>query len=254
MSGQDGVNGQGYITTAVMGLFHGTPADAGIYLGLSWDGNNSDTIYYFRRDGILETPKLFVGGSSTSSYALATPSFICDSWVRTKNSTGWYNETHDGGWYMNDGTYVRSYNSKAVLVGNNIYVGTTAGGGTGLALYSTSAPTVYGIHMSTTGNYNKHGDVQSDWATYFNMNAVSQRGWIFRAGDTNVASVSCNGIGTFSSVGNGDSYIAYPSGGSYKNGGSGTTGYLTITLPAAAYNSATMVRFKVSIFKKALMG
>ena len=248
ISGQDGVNGQGYITTAVMGLFHGTPADAGIYLGLSWDGNNSDTIYYFRRDGILETPKLFVGGSSNSSYALATPSFICDSWVRTKNSTGWYNETHGGGWYMNDGTYVRSYNSKSVVVGNNIYVGTSAGGGTGLALYSTSAPTVYGIHMSTTGNYNKHGDVQSDWATYFNMNAVGQRGWIFRAGDTNVASISCNGIGTFSSVGNGDSYIAYPSGGSYKNGIPGTTGYLTITLPAAAYNSATMVRFKVSIF------
>ena len=248
ISGQDGVVGQGYVTTAVMGLFHGTPADAGIYLGLSWDGNNSDTIYYFRRDGILETPKLFVGGSSNSSYALATPSFICDSWVRTKNSTGWYNETHGGGWYMNDGTYVRSYNSKAVFIGNNIYVGTSAGAGTGLALYSTSAPTVYGIHMSTTGNYNKHGDVQSDWATYFNMNAVGQRGWIFRAGDTNVASISCNGIGTLSSVGNGDSYIAYPSGGSYKNGNAGTTGYLTITLPTAAYNSATMVRFKVSIF------
>lgn len=248
ISGQDGVTGQGYINTAVMGLFHGVPSDAGIYLGLSWDGNNSDTIYYFRRDGILETPKLIVGGSTIGSYALATPSFICDSWVRTRGSSGWYNEDHGGGWYMSDDTYVRSYNSKALLVGNNIYVGTSGGGGTGLALYGTSAPTTYGIHMSTTGNYGKHGDVQSDWATYFNMNAVGQRGWIFRAGDTNVASVSCNGVGTFSSVGNGDSYIAYPAGGSYKNGSSGTTGYLTITLPTAAYNSATMVRFKVSIF------
>lgn len=38
-------------------------------------------------------------------------------WVRTYNSTGWYNGTHGGGWHMTDATWVRAYNNKAVLSG-----------------------------------------------------------------------------------------------------------------------------------------
>ncbi len=36
-------------------------------------------------------------------------------WVRTYGNTGWYNGTHGGGWYMTDGTYVRTYNGKSVM-------------------------------------------------------------------------------------------------------------------------------------------
>lgn len=86
------------------------------------------------------------------------------------------------------------------VTNGNIHVNSSTGNGTGLGLYNTSAPTVYGIHMSTTANYGKFGDVQSDWATYFNMNAVGQRGWIYRAGSTNVASISANGIGAFKGI------------------------------------------------------
>ena len=145
---------------------------------------------------------------------------------------------------MTDANYVRSYNNKKVIAGNSIYIGTTAGTGTGLSLYSTSDPTTYGIHMSTTANYSKHGDVQSDWATYFNMNAVGQRGWIYRAGSTNVASISCNGVGSFSAVGNNSRYIAFPRGGELSTNGS--TGYLTIQLPVL--NTSTMLKFKLSIY------
>ena len=245
LGGQDGVVSKGYINTVALGLFHGAPSDAGLYIGCSWDGNNSDKFFYFTRDGRFESPKIKVGSYTNDSYALTTDSFICKSWIRTTDATGWYNETYGGGWYMTDTSYVRSYNSKGVVIGNNLYIGTTAGGGTGLSLYSTTAPTTYGIHMSTTGNYGKHGDVQSDWATYFNMNAVGQRGWIYRAGSTNVASVSCNGIGTFSSVGNNNMYYAYAKNGEFT--GSAThTGYLTITLPVGF--TSTMLKFKVSIF------
>ena len=59
------------------------------------------------------------GGTSTTSYALNTSSFICDSWVRTKGDTGWYNETHGGGWYMTDTAYIRAYSNKKVYVSND---------------------------------------------------------------------------------------------------------------------------------------
>ena len=187
-----------------------------------------------------------VGGYSNTTYTLSTASFICNSWVRTMGDSGWYSETHGGGWYMIDNTYVRSYNSKSIWAGNNIHIGTSAGNGTGLALYSTSAPTVYGIHMSTTANFGKHGDVQSDWATYFNMNAVGQRGWIYRAGSTNVASISANGVGTFKGVMGETGHILSPDGGRYTCATSQVTGYLKITLPVSWTNA--MMRFTVDIY------
>ena len=50
-------------------------------------------------------------------------------WIGTIGDTGWYNSTYAGGMYMQDTTYVRTYNSKALYVSNTgdhaIY---TAGG------------------------------------------------------------------------------------------------------------------------------
>ena len=61
---------------------------------------------------------LQVGDYVNDSYKLTTDSFICNSWIRTKGKTGWYNEDYGGGWYMEDATYVRAYNNKAVYVSN----------------------------------------------------------------------------------------------------------------------------------------
>lgn len=57
---------------------------------------------------------LQVGGYNNSSYALTADSFICNSWIRTTNETGWYNETHGGGWYMTNNKAVRTYNGKPI--------------------------------------------------------------------------------------------------------------------------------------------
>ena len=60
-------------------------------------------------------------GTLTESYALNVASFICDSWIRTTGATGWYNQTYNGGWYMTDSSYIRSYNNKSILVNNSIF-------------------------------------------------------------------------------------------------------------------------------------
>ena len=115
----------------------------------------------------------------------------------------------------------------------------------GISLYSTSDPiTEYGIAFRGTGNYGKIGRVQGDWATYFTMDSLDNRGWIFRSGGTNYASVSARGEAYFNSVGT-DNYIAYPSGGFFSSEGS--TGYIIITIPAN-YRSCTMMRFNVEIY------
>jgi hypothetical protein len=69
---------------------------------------------------------------------------------------------------------------------------TTAGG---VSLYSNSDPMTYGIAFRGTGTYGTHGYVTAanDWATYLTMSDTTNRGWIFRRGSTNVASIAGNG-------------------------------------------------------------
>lgn len=69
---------------------------------------------------------------------------------------------------------------------------TTAGG---VSLYSNSDPMTYGIAFRGTGTYGTHGYVTAanDWATYLTMSDTTNRGWIFRRGATNVASIAGSG-------------------------------------------------------------
>lgn len=111
-------------------------------------------------------------------------------------------------------------------------------GGTG------SLPT-YGIAFSGVGTFDSHGAVCNDWATYFTMDSTANRGWIFRTGNTNVASINNKGYAAFSAIGR-DNFIAFPDGGSYTNKVEVKKGYLRITLPQRRSN--TMLGFKVSIY------
>lgn len=43
-----------------------------------------------------------------------------NGWFRTSGSTGWYSESFGGGWHMVDGTWIRSYGSKPVMVDSHI--------------------------------------------------------------------------------------------------------------------------------------
>ena len=229
-----GTSGQGYIT------FVGHKMDSLNTYNELGHFNFSNSVFYVNgKIGI---------GTTAPSYALHTVGDIYANggWLRTSGDTGWYNNTHSGGWYMSDATYVRSYSNKAILINNNIYVGTTSGGGTGLSLYGTSSPSTYGLHFSQTSNFGKFGDVQSDWATYFSMNDVGQRGWVYRAGSTNVASISANGVGAFKGIMGETGHVLSPDGGRYTTTSNAHTGYLKITLPVSWNN--TMIRFIVDIY------
>lgn len=78
---------------------------------------NKNAVSINCRTGLLSANTLsgnraYIGGYNNTSYALSTSSFICNSWVRSVGSTGWYSQTYGGGIYMTDTTYVRVYNGK----------------------------------------------------------------------------------------------------------------------------------------------
>lgn len=81
-----------------------------------WDSTDGQ-IWTYNTSGYFNLAKrVVIGGYNNSNYSLSTSSFICNSWIRTTGSTGWYNETHGGGWYMSDNTYIRNYNSKHLYI------------------------------------------------------------------------------------------------------------------------------------------
>lgn len=81
-----------------------------------WDVTDGQ-IWTYNTSGYFNLDKrVVIGGYNNSNYSLSTSSFICNSWIRTTGSTGWYNETHGGGWYMSDNTYIRNYNSKHLYI------------------------------------------------------------------------------------------------------------------------------------------
>lgn len=90
--------------------------------------NNKEAIRYSDTWLRLNQAGGFASGTYTPGLFRADGGFDVDGlqvidadagWHRTYGSTGWYNGTWDGGWYMTDATYIRSYASKLVYVSVN---------------------------------------------------------------------------------------------------------------------------------------
>ena len=62
-------------------------------------------------------------GTTSPSYKLEVNGDIhAYSWLRTTGNCGWYSQTYDGGWYMADSTWIRTYNNKSVYSGNGVFL------------------------------------------------------------------------------------------------------------------------------------
>lgn len=81
-----------------------------------------------------------------ASYYIATQGIIVNDWVRTRGNTGWYNETHQGGWYMIDDFWVRNYQKRVFISGaaTKATLSTAANPGSQLVLGSTTSDSAAG--------------------------------------------------------------------------------------------------------------
>ncbi|MGE2102975.1 shufflon system plasmid conjugative transfer pilus tip adhesin PilV [Escherichia coli] len=70
--------------------------------------------------GYIQDGKTATGALRSWSVALS---------IITRNSKGWLNETHGGGFYMSDGSWVRSVNNKGIYTGGQVKGGTVRADG-----------------------------------------------------------------------------------------------------------------------------
>lgn len=126
-------------------------------------------------------------GPQNSSHAHYETNAVVSHWFNKRvdvNGDIWRYGTNYG--ISSDGYF----HAKAVYANRDA---STTGGG--VSLYSNADPMTYGIAFRGTGTYGIHGFVTSanDWATYLTMSDDLTRGWIFRRGSTNVASIAGSG-------------------------------------------------------------
>lgn len=108
-------------------------------------------------------------GSLTAATVTSQGEFYSNGWFRSNLSgTGWYHQVHGGGWFMQDSTWIRTYNSKGVLI-------TGPGGSTGdlrlesasptIAAYDNDAGTTHWIHCND-GNHGFLANNSFAWCAY----------------------------------------------------------------------------------------
>jgi type II secretory pathway pseudopilin PulG len=88
---------------------------------------------------------------------VAAASVRTNNWFRSYGTTGWYNETYGGGWYMADGTWLRAYSNKSIYTGGNIQADGTVQAGAvnaGSVVSNHYAPEGWGCTPGAIGQYN----------------------------------------------------------------------------------------------------
>lgn len=68
------------------------------------------------------TARNFNGALCTLSGRASVGDVLSQGWLRTVGAVGWYNETYNGGIYMADATYVRTFNGKSFLCNDAIQI------------------------------------------------------------------------------------------------------------------------------------
>ncbi|MBN4945024.1 tail fiber domain-containing protein [Stenotrophomonas maltophilia] len=135
-----------------------------------YDATNNTWLFRINGDNSANfAGAVSVTGLTSTGNITAADSLYANGWMRSNTSgCGWYHQVHGGGWFMQDNTWIRTYNGKGVLIGG------PGGSGGDLRLESYS-PTItcYDTDNGTTHwlhcNDNNHGFLASNafsWCAY----------------------------------------------------------------------------------------
>ncbi|WP_164260779.1 tail fiber domain-containing protein [Stenotrophomonas maltophilia] len=138
-----------------------------------WDATNNVWLMRINADNSTNFASSLSATAITATGRLTAGDqiYLNAGWFRSQQSgTGWYSEPHGGGWFMQDGTYIRSYGGKRVLIASG-------GGADGdlrlesysptIAFYDTDHGTTHWLHC----NDNNLGFLASNsfaWACFRN--------------------------------------------------------------------------------------
>lgn len=102
------VNGNGTANTIKPGIgFH----QPGVYAG-SIRMNDGSSFGIYSQGGTALANLSLNGWYTNYGYINGDGLYLTSGWFRAHGATGWYNQTYDGGMYMTDTVYVRTYNNK----------------------------------------------------------------------------------------------------------------------------------------------
>ncbi|ASD52134.1 long tail fiber protein distal subunit [Pseudomonas phage PspYZU05] len=170
-------------------------------------------------------------------------------WLRTTNSSGWYNETYAGGIHMSDSTWVRIYNKKQFFVDSTASDairtsgGVTATGNISASTFSGNGSALTGLTSAQVGLGNVPNAVHTTNPTANTVVVRDGSGWVnaagFRGNGSQLTNLSwSNIVGRPTETNQWHTVHNSPA-------GSGTN---RIALPSAAINhlvAGQMVKFRV---------
>ena len=172
-------------------------------------GNNGvwGNIPWIANDGVMEVGKYIdfhVAKTDSPDYDIRITAYTTGLTISGTTSgtfTGNLTNITADGTFVNQSTTISRFNS-------GIQVSNSKGDVGGISLYNSTIEQ-YGIMFRTTSTQMKHGYVQGDYATYFNMHGTTSgtsdvltRGWIFRDNVHTKGVASINGRGDASFNGN----------------------------------------------------
>ena len=96
----------------------GTASNAG-YMEIATADDGNEPIYVRQYSGvyasIVRSASLLDGNGNTSfPGAVTANTYYAPNWFRATGNSGFYFESHGGGWYMIDNTWIRAYNNKNI--------------------------------------------------------------------------------------------------------------------------------------------
>lgn len=166
----------------------------------SYLGNFKDTVHIYADSSGNYTEGIRLYGTAKDSTwsniqfgcdPVATSGTHANQWLIGRDNNNRFvfrNNTTDRLYVLSDGkvginvvpTQMLHVNGNAMATNLGV---NAQGGGNGISLYNgVGSVETHGIAFNQTSNWETHGYVTGDWATYFTMNNQGDRGWIFRAG------------------------------------------------------------------------
>lgn len=124
--------------------FHNTGDNADSYAYFeTWDNGDEYFVWQHRVTGSGEVRRwMHLNGSElyehgrrviSEGHGKTFSTVLMNNWFRSVGNSGWYSETHGGGIYMTDSTWVKVYNNKKFRVENNASDSITTTGGVSCA-------------------------------------------------------------------------------------------------------------------------
>ena len=179
-------------------FFKHSGANNGIYLTPTSDGSLNISAHsgysYAKSLGIISYGGNFGIGAPSPQWPLDVHGTVhCDDWFRTTGNGGWYSQTHGGGMYMRNSTWVEAYN-KPVKIAHRTGIG-PSGFGVGLQLRDSNHTGIEVCGGNTTMGMGCHRDGRWYWwRGTTNPDASSDKayvmnfdGTVFNFGDRDIA-------------------------------------------------------------------